>query len=541
MRRRAPDADSERHGAKTCTQPAAPIAPFCGFLTYAGSAPVTVTGNSFSPAIPNALYNDGSAVDASNNWWGCNGGANSSGCATRTGPAATTVEPHLVLRAAVADNPVHAGDTTTVTGAVDRNSAGDPVTTSFPGATVTFATSVGALDRASAPLTGGSAVAQLTAPGAAGTADVSVALDNAVQQLTLTLDVSEAAPTAPTITVDGGVTAARSATSLAVSGVGDPGASVQVTVNGVNAGLPVTVTGGGTWSTSVTLVDGDNALAVVQDLLVADGPTVVGVYAPVISSPAVGDEVPPLATVAGTGIDGATVAVADENAAALGGGSVDSDGEFGVALAALAPGAHTLSVTQTTGGVTSVASTVAVTVPDDPDPPTETTPTETTTPTQTTPPTETTPAKTTRVEDPPADTIAAAPPAPAVDTVKPALSKVGLTAKQVRRGRAASLRFTLSEPAAVRVTVERKLSGRTRGKRCVTGAKAPARGARCTVWKTVRTATVSGRQGANTVTLLSRTQSRRLGAGAHRVALTATDRAGNRSPVALSGFTASTR
>jgi hypothetical protein len=125
---------------------------------------------------------------------------------------------------------------------------------------------------------------------------------------------------------------------------------------------------------------------------------------------------------------------------------------------------------------------------------------------------------------------------PVRDTVKPTLSKTALTAKRVRAGTAARVRFTLSEPAAVRATVQRQLTGRKRGNSCLTGRKTPRKGARCSVWKTAATSRATGKTGANTVTVLSARQSRRLLPGNYRVVLVATDAAGNRSATVRAAF-----
>ncbi|MDO8188600.1 Ig-like domain-containing protein [Conexibacter sp. JD483] len=331
-----------------------------GFLTYAGTNLATLTGNSFSPSIANGLYNDGGPVDARRNWWGCNAGPNGPGCATLTGPGTvnqTTIAPRLVLGASVDPASVSAGSTATVTAALDHDSAGDPFATDFPGASVGFATTLGTFGHASAPLARGAATATLTTPLATGTADMTATLDG--ETVHVPLEVTEAPPT---IAADGGVTAARSGTSLPVSGTGHPGTAVQVKVNGAAVGLPVTVTPEGTWSASVTLVDGDNALQVQRGLFVADGPTVVGVYAPPLSSPQAGDEVFPTPTVEGSGLAGAAIAVADESGTPIGSGTVAPGGSFAVALDPLSEGPHTLHVTQTFDGVESAESTVAVTV-----------------------------------------------------------------------------------------------------------------------------------------------------------------------------------
>src|SRR5699024_4889207 len=75
-----------------------------------GGSTVTATGTRFGPALDYGLSNEGATVTAANDWWGCNGGANASGCARTYDPGrATVVEPHLVLSGAADPSSVPAG------------------------------------------------------------------------------------------------------------------------------------------------------------------------------------------------------------------------------------------------------------------------------------------------------------------------------------------------------------------------------------------------------------------------------------------------
>ena len=105
---------------------------------------------------------------------------------------------------------------------------------------------------------------------------------------------------------------------------------------------------------------------------------------------------------------------------------------------------------------------------------------------------------------------APAPPAalPQADRLAPAVSRFSLSPKRAR-GRSARVRFTLSEPAAVRIVIERTRPGKRR---------------------VVRTLSLSGHAGANTARLRLRAR------GRYRATITATDGAGNRSAARRAGL-----
>lgn len=128
-----------------------------------------------------------------------------------------------------------------------------------------------------------------------------------------------------------------------------------------------------------------------------------------------------------------------------------------------------------------------------------------------------------------------------VDGSRPALTALRATSRVLgvgrprsqRRGPRASrprppsrttLRFELSEPATVTLTLRRARAGRrARGKACSPRAK---RGRRCTVWANARTINRSLSSGQNRISL----RARRLKPGRYRAVLTAVDQVGNRSP-----------
>ena len=137
--------------------------------------------------------------------------------------------------------------------------------------------------------------------------------------------------------------------------------------------------------------------------------------------------------------------------------------------------------------------------------------------------------------------------AAAEDKVAPVLSKVSLSRKRFRAGpkgtpvtvaakRGTTLRFTLSEAATVRIGVQRAGKGRRKGGKCVKPTKALRRAKRCTRFAAVRTLTRKGAAGANRVAFSGRIGKRKLKRGKYRMALRATDAAGNRSAVRRVGF-----
>jgi hypothetical protein len=142
---------------------------------------------------------------------------------------------------------------------------------------------------------------------------------------------------------------------------------------------------------------------------------------------------------------------------------------------------------------------------------------------------------------------AASAPAPvlpaAPDTTAPRLSAVSVRPASARRGprpalttRTVTIRFRLDEAARVRLRVQRSAPGRRRGVRCVapTRALVAARARACVRLITVGGVTRRESAGAGRITITRlRVGRRTLVPGTHRLTLTATDAAGNRSaPVA---------
>ncbi|MDW5598591.1 family 78 glycoside hydrolase catalytic domain [Conexibacter stalactiti] len=100
------------------------------------------------------------------------------------------------------------------------------------------------------------------------------------------------------------------------------------------------------------------------------------------------------------------------------------------------------------------------------------------------------------------------------DRTAPRIDGAKVSPTRVVAGRRATLRYTVSEPARVRIALQQR---RERG-----------RG-----WRELRTSTVTARSGRNSWTV----PTRRLQRGAHWLVLVATDSAGNRSRERAAGFT----
>jgi len=100
-----------------------------------------------------------------------------------------------------------------------------------------------------------------------------------------------------------------------------------------------------------------------------------------------------------------------------------------------------------------------------------------------------------------------------------------------RRRRGAIVSFRSSEAGRLTLTVHRRVSGRRRGGRCVTGRRAGRRGRRCARLVRVRpTRTLAVRAGQNRIRFTGRLTRRvRLRPGRYRLTLVARDAAGNRS------------
>jgi streptogramin lyase len=125
------------------------------------------------------------------------------------------------------------------------------------------------------------------------------------------------------------------------------------------------------------------------------------------------------------------------------------------------------------------------------------------------------------------------------DTTPPTVSKLFLSSKRLHPGQHATIAVTLSEPATLTLRFTRVLSGkRTRSGRCVAATRALRRRPACT--RVVKVGTLTRRgvgAGAARLTWDGTVAGHKLAVGSYRLAIDATDAAGNRSTVsAQTGF-----
>ncbi len=103
-----------------------------------------------------------------------------------------------------------------------------------------------------------------------------------------------------------------------------------------------------------------------------------------------------------------------------------------------------------------------------------------------------------------------------------------MSAKKRRRSpKGSTVRYTLSEPATVTLTVEQSLKGHKKGRRCVKGSKRHARS--CTLAIAKGTLTRHGQSGANQLGFSGRLGRKKLSPGSYTLVVRATDAAGNHS------------
>jgi hypothetical protein len=134
--------------------------------------------------------------------------------------------------------------------------------------------------------------------------------------------------------------------------------------------------------------------------------------------------------------------------------------------------------------------------------------------------------------------VTAGAPPPGGDTTKPVLSKVKVKPSKVKRGKKATISFSISEPAKLKATLARKARGVKKGKRCVAPPRKRKRGQKsCS--RSIAAGSFSGnatKAGAGKLTLPAKLRGRKLAAGKYTLTLVATDAAGNRSKPVRASF-----
>jgi hypothetical protein len=170
------------------------------FGTPAGSVSgVQAHFNRFRTDGPSAVRNDSApALDATNNWWGCNGGPGTSGCEVKDGTGVVTSSPHLVLSASASPTSVFQYQSSGINANVARDSNGNtPAGNVFPaGVPMTFGTNMGTVTPSTA-LTTSPFASSVFSSSTAGLANVTSTLDSQTLTTPVTVNAQPAGPPAP--------------------------------------------------------------------------------------------------------------------------------------------------------------------------------------------------------------------------------------------------------------------------------------------------------------------------------------------------------
>lgn len=159
---------------------------------------IEIAGNSITGSTHMGVDNTvEGTLDASDNWWGCNGGPGATGCDTVG--AGVEASPYVVLTGSASASELEFGASATVTAAADTDSNG-AVVEGVPGI-VTFGSQLGSFSAPAATLAAGVG-STFTAGSQAGSAGITVGLDGQQVAVPLTIVsppvVSTPPPTTPT-------------------------------------------------------------------------------------------------------------------------------------------------------------------------------------------------------------------------------------------------------------------------------------------------------------------------------------------------------
>lgn len=138
------------------------------------------------------------AVDAENNWWGCNAGPGAAGCDSLAGSGVAGIDanPWLVLGISATPTTVDFGQQAVVTADLRRNSNGASVADDFPdGVPVAFSTTLGSLDPVADVTSAAEGRTRLS--GGPGDAIVSATVDNQTVSTGPIRLLAQASPTGP--------------------------------------------------------------------------------------------------------------------------------------------------------------------------------------------------------------------------------------------------------------------------------------------------------------------------------------------------------
>jgi hypothetical protein len=147
-----------------------------------GSGPVPTVAFHFNRLTGNAggmINNASTAVNASDNWWGCNAGPGNPGCDPVGGTGIVGQNPWLVLNLASAPSTTTSSAALTADLTHDNNGTDTSSSGFLPDGTVVgFSTNLGHLSASSASTVNGKAAVNLSPAGQFGTATATATLDN---------------------------------------------------------------------------------------------------------------------------------------------------------------------------------------------------------------------------------------------------------------------------------------------------------------------------------------------------------------------------
>jgi hypothetical protein len=125
----------------------------------------------------------------------------------------------------------------------------------------------------------------------------------------------------------------------------------------------------------------------------------------------------------------------------------------------------------------------------------------------------------------------------APDAVAPRLTRLSVTPRRFTERRRARVRWRLSEPARVKLTVDRVRRGFRRGGRCVASRPRSGRVRRCERFRRAGALTRAGKAGRNAVRFDGFVRRHDLGPGRYRITALPRDAAGNRGRAKRARFT----
>jgi len=179
---------------------------------FADDSPLSVSnsrivGNITSGGGTGLASEGGSAVTATNNWWGCNAGPGGSGCDTVFASGGTAnFNPWLVLSISANPTQLLPGATSALTADLSHNSSGSGGFSVLNGTAVAFGATLGSVSPTNTTLTSGQATSTYTAGSTAGSGTGTATVDN--QQVSATINILDSvtvttSPANLSITVDG--------------------------------------------------------------------------------------------------------------------------------------------------------------------------------------------------------------------------------------------------------------------------------------------------------------------------------------------------